>query len=373
MLTPFDDYPIHQTPEPLAHTASGDRNHYDRYFFNGYDRDGGLFFAAAMGLYPNRQVIDAAFSVVVDGVQHSVFASGRAPLDRTATRVGPLAIEVVEPLRVLRITADAADLGVQADVTFTARTPAVEEPRARMMDGPILRSDYTRLTQWGAWSGTIRAGGSSISITPNRVLGSRDRSWGVRGVGEPAGGAPARGPRQFYWLWAPLNFDDHCTHLALNEDAEGRHVYQSACIVPLLAEGAPAFGHPEAVEHMRDVEASVDWEPGTRRSRRSTLTMVPWRGERETIELEPLLTFQMKGIGYFNPEWGHGLWKGEEATGNASWKLADLDPMDTPNLHIQQLVRANADGRQGIGVLEQLVLGAHAPSRFTGPRDGAPA
>ena len=68
MLSAFDDYPIHQTGDPIAHTASGDLNHYDRYFFNGYTTDGALYFGAAMGLYPNRRVIDAAFSVVRDGV-----------------------------------------------------------------------------------------------------------------------------------------------------------------------------------------------------------------------------------------------------------------------------------------------------------------
>ena len=35
MLTRFDDYPIHQTPEPVAHAASSDRNVYDRYWLNG--------------------------------------------------------------------------------------------------------------------------------------------------------------------------------------------------------------------------------------------------------------------------------------------------------------------------------------------------
>ena len=90
MLTSFDDYPIHQTAEPVAQPASGDRNVYDRYFFNGYSRDGDLFFAAALGLYPNRGVMDAAFSVVRGGRQHVVRASRRAPLDRRDTRVGPL-------------------------------------------------------------------------------------------------------------------------------------------------------------------------------------------------------------------------------------------------------------------------------------------
>ena len=44
MLTPFDDYPIHQTPEPVAY-AGTDRNFYDRYFFNGYSPDGAVYFA----------------------------------------------------------------------------------------------------------------------------------------------------------------------------------------------------------------------------------------------------------------------------------------------------------------------------------------
>ena len=52
-LTRGDDYPIHQTPEPVAY-AGTDRNFYDRYFFNGYAPTGegeDLFFAAAFGVY----------------------------------------------------------------------------------------------------------------------------------------------------------------------------------------------------------------------------------------------------------------------------------------------------------------------------------
>ncbi|MEP4649101.1 MAG: hypothetical protein ABJ314_02900, partial [Ilumatobacter sp.] len=95
MLSSFDDFPIHQTSHPVARTGSSDLNHYDRYFFNGYTRDTRLYFAAAMGLYPNRHVADAAFSVVVDGGtadarQINVHASRRAPTDRSeANTVGP--------------------------------------------------------------------------------------------------------------------------------------------------------------------------------------------------------------------------------------------------------------------------------------------
>src|SRR5262245_16660487 len=44
MLSRFDDYPIHQTAEPIAHPASSDRNVYDRYWFNGYASDGEYYF-----------------------------------------------------------------------------------------------------------------------------------------------------------------------------------------------------------------------------------------------------------------------------------------------------------------------------------------
>ena len=87
MLTKADDYPIHQTPEPIA-VAGTDRNFYDRYFFNGYARDGEVFFAVAMGIYPHLNVIDAAFSVIRAGRQHNVRASRCLSMERMDTRAG---------------------------------------------------------------------------------------------------------------------------------------------------------------------------------------------------------------------------------------------------------------------------------------------
>ena len=86
MIHPLDDYPIHQTSQPLLHPATDSPNAYDRYFFNGYriadEPVETMFFAVALGVYPNRGIMDAAFAVVRDGVQHNVRASRRAPADR---------------------------------------------------------------------------------------------------------------------------------------------------------------------------------------------------------------------------------------------------------------------------------------------------
>ncbi len=374
MLNPLDDYPIHQTGAPLAQPASGDRNHYDRYFFNGYDRDGGLFFAAAMGLYPNRSVIDAAFSVVHDGVQRNVHASGRAPLDRRDTSCGPVRIEVIEPLTVLRLVVDPDEFGVGCDLTWRARTVAVEEDHFRRFNGPRVVMDYTRLTQFGTWEGTVHTGDGEVAVTPQEFLGSRDRSWGIRGVGEPEGGAPGTSLPQFFWLWAPLNFDDGAAHFDVNEEANGHRWHETGIQIPLLGEGASTMdtgGLPHSAEPMRAVDWHIDWQPGTRRARTASLTFTPWNDQPSVIELDPILTFQMLGIGYFHPDWSHGVWKGESATGFDQWELAGLDPVAPQHTHVQQLVRARWGDRTGIGVLEQLAIGEHRPSGLSGLFDGA--
>lgn len=375
MLSSFDDYPIHQTGAPLTQPATGDRNHYDRYFYNGYDRDGSLFFAVAMGLYPNRSVIDASFSVVCDGVQRSVHASGRAPAERASTAVGPIRIEVIEPFRTHRIVVDAGAGEVSADLTYRSRTVAIEEPRFTRFNGSRLVMDYTRLTQFGSWDGVVNVDGTDHRIEPDTFVGSRDRSWGIRSVGEPEGGAPGLSLPQFFWLWAPLNFDDRVTHFDVNETERGERWHQAGFVAPTIGPDDPVVdpgGHAVSAEPMRHVDWSIDWQPGTRRARAASLTFEPWNGEPSTIHLEPISTFHMYGIGYFHPEWSHGRWRGEDEVGTTRLRLDEADPTAAQHVHVQQLVRAHWEGREGIGVLEQLVIGEHEPSGITGIFDGHP-
>lgn len=362
VLTSYDDFPIHQACVPIAHTATSDINHYDRYFFNGYSSDGGLYFGLAMGSYPNRHVVDAAFCVVRGGSQTSVYASGRAPADRRdATTVGPICVDVVEPLRTLRLTVDAPDQGLRAELTFERRSPAIEEPHFYQRVGTRVFFDYTRLTQFGSWTGWVEIDGERIDLAPGDVVGSRDRSWGVRPVGEPAPtGAPVGLP-QFFWLWAPVNFPTLSTHFDVNEYGDGRRWHEVGTI-------ARAGDHEP--EMMRTVDYRVTWRPGTRWATHFEYDLVDWQGGVSTVTLEPLYEFQMRGIGYGHPEWSHGTWKGESAVGGERMALPVDQPCSRENIHIQALSKATfhgADGtvEHGIGILEQLAIGPH-PSGLTG-------
>ena len=375
MLSSFDDFPIHQTSHPVAQTASTDINHYDRYFFNGYTKDTRLFFALAMGLYPNRHVSDASFSVVVDGGtadahQISVHASRRAPADRAdANEVGPIRVEVLEPLHALRIVVEAPEHGVRADLTFVRRSAPIEEDHFRQQIGLRVNFDYTRLTQFGGWEGWIEVDGRLTDLAPGETVGSRDRSWGIRPVGERAPtGAPVADP-QFFWLWAPINFDTFSTHFDVNEYFDGKRWHESGFVAPI---SDPTGSHP--AEAMRAVDYDVTWRPGTRTAAAFDLVMTPWDGEPSTIHLDSLFEFHMSGLGYLSPDWSHGVWKGELAVGGERWDLPVDDPLAPDRIHVQSIVRATTSGglgeHTGLGVLEQLAIGRHVPTGLEGIFDG---
>ena len=369
MLTPFDDFPIHQTPLPLAQAGGGHPDHYDRFWFNGYTES--FYFAVALGIYPNRGVIDAAFSVVHDGVQRSVFASGRLPLDRTHTRIGPISIELSEPLRVNRVTVDAPDQGLQADLTYRARTPAYEESRQTRYNGTRLVMDVTRATQLGSWTGSVASGGRNLDMSATTIYGTKDRSWGIRAVGAPAPAAPEPVVPQIFFLWAPLHFDDECLHYLVFEDQTGAAWSKGAAVLPVIGDTGPVFGTDLGIEEAA-VTHAVRWAPGLRRSSGATLTLRRGSGDAEEIHLDPLLTFRMKGAGYFHPLWSHGSWHDELSVGGEEATVEDLDTVAPDCIHVQQVVRATWGARTGLGVLEQLAIGPHAPSGFSGLFDGAP-
>jgi hypothetical protein len=375
MLSRFDDYPIHQTPEPVAHPASTDRNVYDRYWFNGYARDGEFYFGVAMGLYPNRRIMDCSFSIVRAGEQHAFHASRRAPQERGDTTVGPFTIEVVEPMRTLRVRLAPNDTGIACDLTFQARTACIEEGRQRLLvDGrPIM--DATRFAQFGRWQGQIRYAGETVTVDAARVYGTKDRSWGIRPVGEPEmGGAPPSKLPHIFFLWAPIHWEDFCTHFVIFENELGEPWHQEGMILPAYPSAADVPGIEDpGVERMDRLGHRIAYEPGTRRARAATITLAGRAGKQFHIDLEPLIRFQMKGLGYSHPKWGHGVWQGDLAVGGESWRSDELDPLGFENLHTQQVVRARMGRKEGVGVLEQLVIGTHAPSGFTEFLDGAAA
>ncbi len=376
MLNKFDDYPIHQTPEPIAHVASSDRNAYDRTWFNGYSTNVESYFGIGMAVYPHRGILDCAFSVVEKGGrQHSFFGSRRAPIERTEMRVGPFRLEVIEPLRRTRVILDDNTSGLACDLLFSSRTAAIQEARQTLWSGARRTMDATRFDQFGRWSGVVRHPDGEFNVDHDTWRGTKDRSWGVRGVGEPeTGGAPAKG-RSAFFLWAPLVWDDHISHAIFFDGPTGEPLVREGIEAPLYPSEAEIPDVADATDtRMATAAHRVTYHPGTRLASSAEIDLIRHGGATRTISLAPVLTFHMKGLGYGHPHWRQGMWKGELEIGSESFDPSGLDPLAPENLHVQQVVRASdGDGRTGVGVLEQAVVGPYSPAGFVSMLDGAVA
>jgi hypothetical protein len=366
MITKGDEYPIHQTAEPIAFSGT-DRNFYDRYFFCGYQPDGSGYFGAAFGVYPHLNVADAHFSVIRDGVQHCVHASRILNMERMDTQVGPVRIEVVEPLKSIRLVVENYE-GISADLLFEGRSAPIQEPRFTRRNGARLFMDLTRFTVNCRVTGWVEVDGKREVYSHG--LGTRDRSWGVRQIGaaDPQPVVPVVMP-QFYWLWTPTNFPNLSLYAHVNEDETGAAWNRRAS---LMMDGAEQDG----AMHLSGDKYSVDWQPGKRHATAVRLACKDSAGRDHLVTWTPLAVFHMKGIGYLNPDWGHGGWKGELVVEREDFRPDALDPLLLPNLHIQAIATARHEGpaglaADGIGLVEQLVFGPHAPSGFVGLNEGA--
>jgi hypothetical protein len=367
----MDDYAIHQTPEPIAHPASSDRNVYDRTWFNGYSADGSAYFGLGIAVYPHRRVLDCAFSVTESGGrQHAFFASRLAPLERTEMEVGPFRLEVIEPLRRARVVLAENETGLSCDLTFSTRTSPIQEARQTLWDGTRRIMDATRFAQFGRWSGEVTHPDGSWSVVD--WFGTKDRSWGIRGVGErePPGAPTDR--RGAFFLWAPLFWDDHISHAVFFDGINGEALVREGLVAPLFASEDEVPDAAEGAEtRMATATHRLTYQPGTRLVASAELDLVQLDGSVRTITLEPGLRFHMKGLGYLHPTWPQGAWKGELAVAGETYQLDELDLLQPENVHVQQVCRVSDGVRTGIGVLEHLVFGPYAPAGLVALLDGA--
>ena len=193
MLSRFDDYPIHQTPEPIAHAATERPQRLRPLLVQRLRRTtASSTSASALAIYPNLGIMDCGFSIVRDGEQHAFHASRRAPQEPIDTRVGPFRIEILEPMKSVRVTLDDNETGIACDLTFDrAHGLRRRGPPDACGAAARLMMDATRFAQFGRWQGEIRyARRAPAASIPRASYGTKDRS-----LGGPPGRRPGSGRR----------------------------------------------------------------------------------------------------------------------------------------------------------------------------------
>jgi hypothetical protein len=361
----LDEFPLHQAPLSLRYVASSDRNFYDRCYFNAHDRTGEIFLITGLGIYPQLGVKDAYVVVRRGDEQRVVRMSDALDDERMSVNVGPYSIEVADPLHRIHLVCDADSHGVGFDLTWQAAFPAVDEERHLLRSGirPIL--DTWRFAQLGTWEGEIRVGGDSIAVSPEIWVGSRDRSWGIRPIGEAE---PAGRPQDdaadfgFWWLYVPMKFDDFAVVLIAQEDGNGHRTLNDAVRV-----------HPDGrLDQLGWPRATISYRSGSRHPERARIEMTEPDGSPVVMEVETLGSVPLHvGCGYGgDPEWVHGAWKGRDWIEGAAYDMTDpAIQARTPYGVIDHVGRATlrgglADGAVGWGLFEHGTFGKHAPSGF---------
>lgn len=374
MLSKFDDYPIHQTAEPVFHTATSDRFAYDRYWYNGHAQDGSFYFGVALCRYPNLGILDGSLSLAIDGQQYAFHGSCRAPSEPTDTTIGPFSLQILEPMGRHRVLIGANDTGIECDLVFTPRTACIEEGRQTLRNERHIVMDATRLDQFGFWSGWIAYDGKKLQIDGSTTFGLKDRSWGIRPVGDAyTGGAPLPEYQAIHFCWMPIHWENECSLAGWFEDAAGHQWHTDQGFLPHYptVDAIPGTVDPNAKTWNGEVGYQIEFLPGTRRAKSAVITMNDKSGDSLEVHLETVMVHRMKGLGYQHPVWGHGKWHGELVIDAERFTDDELDPLAVENIHIQQVVRATCGDRVGHGVLEQMHIGPSSKLGFNDWFDGA--
>jgi hypothetical protein len=354
MISSWDDYPVHQTSEPVRFAATSDRNFYDRYYFNLHGSSDELFMVMGLGQYPNLGVQDA-FAVVRRGAFHRVVRASRTLGDRMDTTVGPFRVEVIEPLKKVRFLLEPSEHGIAADLVFEGAMPAWEEPRQYIRKYGRVLFDTSRFAQTGCWTGSLEVGGERIDVTPDRWWGTRDRSWGVRPVGEPEAPGIRQGEGQMTGMWNyfPMQFDDHSILYICQETDDGKRELE------------------EAVRVWHDPSREADWlgrptwehrfQSGTRILTGSTLQFPDAPDGPITIACDPLVhCFVAVGTGYgMDADWRHGMYQGDLVVQGLERKHEEVAPIGQFGV-VDHVGRFQYGDRVGYGLYEHAFIGAFA-------------
>jgi hypothetical protein len=359
VVSPLDEYPIHQAPLPVTWPATSDRNFYDRCYFNAHDRTGEIFLITGMGWYPNLGTKDAFVLVRRGDTQTAVHLGDAIDDDRLDQRVAGYRIEVAEPLRRLRVVLEETE-GIALDLSWEGSFDVVQEQPHILRSGSRVTLDAQRFAQVGTWSGSIVVDGVEIAVTPDRWVGTRDRSWGIRPVGEaePAG-RPADPPFEgMWWLYLPLRFDDHAVVLIVQEGPDGFRTLNDCTRV----------WRDGRVEQLGWPKVDIAYASGTRTPTGAVIRCTGAYGKPVTLEIESLLPVALHiGAGYGgDPDWSHGVWKGPGFTERVTYDLRDPEVAGRMMFGmIDHVARATCDGATGFGLFEHGALGRHDPSGFT--------
>lgn len=386
MLTPYDEFPVHQASRPFSHLPSTDHAWDDGYFFGVYSAEAKLFLFTGMRVNANADVIGGYAGVIIDGRQYTTRLS-RVWRPEFETRIGPLAYRFVEPMKAIHISLQPATSELSFDLDWRALAPPHEEEHHLVVNRGRITTDQTRYTQSGTASGSITFRGVTYEVSPTRWSASRDHSWGLYRARYPLSAhakwlPPPEAPavRRALRFWMPFQTPGYSGFYQFHEDEEGRQLEMND-IFGTAFQGAVDYGFDSPPIRFKSAQHRLSFFPGTRSVCGGVVTLIDeqgrtWRHEL-SVDSPPWLS---STIGYNAGSWkdggsistyhGPGVYTETDEFDFSKQPIELNDYLGSPlkaygNEHLVTLRSVGPDGEEkGLAHLEFLCEGRYRPYGF---------
>jgi len=315
VLLRMDEYPFHQFTQTFAAVSGSDPMWNDGHYICAANQAGTVALTSNVRLYANNDVIDGFVCVRVDGRQHNVRVSRRLRPDMDSLAIGPLRLEVIEPLQTVRLVLDENQFGVRLDVTCHSTTvPYLGPVEVSRLDGRLL-SERITYEQPGACEGWVDVDGTRYELPLATSSFFRNHSWGYqpgrggpRPYGAPTPNRRMAGLRQWVLFHAP----DHGGFFF--EDPSGR-----------AASGKGAILTASEVIPVVRVEHDLRFHEGGRRVQSGEFQLTDIDGVQRQYRFQDLGWVYCQGGGYFggfNDGLGQGVYRGAYHEEGEAWDVS---------------------------------------------------
>ncbi|HEU5265406.1 MAG TPA: hypothetical protein VFU35_01855 [Jatrophihabitans sp.] len=316
MLIGLDEHPYHQITASFAGVAGSDPQWNDGHYVCAADQAGNVSLTSNLRLYSNNDVLDGFVCIRHQGRQHNIRLSRRLRPNLDELAVGPLRIELVAPMRELRLVLDDNEFDIALDLTCRGSTVPYEDPaEVTRVDGRLV-SERITYELAGKCAGWVRVGDARYELDYSSASFFRNHSWGYQaGRGGPrlyaAPGAAKRrlpGVRQ----WVLFDMPEHSGFYFV--DPSGRS-----------ASGKGAIMLADRVVPVTDVEHELEFYEGNRRLRSGRFQLTAADGVVREYAVADLGWVYCQGGGYFggfNDGLGQGVYRGDYHVEGEVWDVS---------------------------------------------------
>ena len=335
--------------ESFDHPAADDGSWTEKVCAMAAAKDGSIQAAFGMGKYANRNVLDA-YAGVSRGVEQWTVRASRHLGNELA--VGPIAYEVLEPLKTVRFALAENDVvPISFEWIFRAALPCAREDESAFEPG------LTRYHQIGTAEGWIAVDGVRHELVD--AVSTRDHSWGVRNLGP----IKQRSNVTSTVIWSPILMEHYGVHVFYQRHALGEHGREEL------------MGGVEHADGRREPFVSLvptyDVDDATRRLRRATLACTMADGSARPLTVTALgdTGFHL-GTGLYFGFDGHFHGEDRGALHVDGEHIADCTDVATAHRIHQirdNLVRVEdpVGGGVGVGNMQTIFSGPHPDSGLT--------